>query len=189
MNELKLPQSPSERQHAHERLITQFFSKTDLLLPPPSMIKEDFLSHLITEYKENTNLPSKFNTKYGLITNPVSYLKSAKSETWELEGVMHFYFNYWFLKRSKELKEKTKTSRHGCGLDYGIISSTSPVLRDGQIWFDIKLEVGPFIDWDDYLGALPSVYSNLQDTVLRILEHPDLLDCILKEREREEIDT
>ena len=57
--------------------------------------------------------------------------------------------------------------------------------KNDKIWFDIKLEVGPFEDWEDYFGAMGGVYSNLQDTVLRCMEHPDLLEGMLREKYRE----
>ena len=123
MNKLILPETLPEKKQAHERLISQLFSNTDLLLPPPLIGKEKFLSRLIIEYKRNKNLPSKLESKYGKITNPVDYLLSVKNEPWEMEGVMDFYFNHWFVRRSKEIKKKTKTKRRGCGLEYGITSS------------------------------------------------------------------
>ena len=189
MNDLILPESDAERQQAHERLISQLFSKTDLLLPSPSLSKEEFLAHLIYEYHKNTNLPSKFKCKYGWITNPVAYLESVKDEPWEMQGVMDFYFNHWFLRRSKELREKTKVIRKGIDLDYEINSRVSYLRREGQIWFDIRLEVGPFVDWDDYLENNAGVYCNLQDTVIRCLEHPDFVENILKEKKKEEMST
>ena len=66
------------------------------------------------------------------------------------------------------------------GMNYGVISELRHLRREEQIWLEIKLEIGPFLDWADFYGALEGVKANLQHTVEDSLESRELLEIMRK---------
>ena len=176
-----------------------------LYLPKAIEDKEEFLDKVIDRCEEK-GFTKKFQCKWGWVKRPIEFLESMKEEEWEIEGVKEFYKFYKSKKgiRSKKVKEMYKAlnlpSRkevweigkeierelNEYGKKWKIESYLIEIVYWASSGYEIKIGIGPFVEWFEWKGSKEELTEYLKGLVKECLNYPEELKEMWEEMEEAE---
>ena len=71
-------------------------------------------------------------------------------------------------------------------IPYGITIWNAFLRREGTLWLDLKLEIGPFSELEDFYEVMEEIKDNLQSVIEDSLESRVLLETFRKKKEEKE---
>lgn len=188
MSELHLPIKGLKRKQAYERIIAQIMDKIKLNFPKEIEEKEQFLDKVIDRCEER-GFTKKFKCRWGWVKRPIEFLESMKEEEWEIEGVKEFYKFYKSKKgiRSKKVKEMYKALKlpsrkkvweigkeierelNEYGKKWNIESYLIEIVYWASSGYEIKIGIGPFVEWFGWKGSKEELTEYLKGLVKECL--------------------
>lgn len=201
-----MPGKSTKKQQAYERIIAQMMDKTKLGFPGAIKDKEEFLEAVIKRCRK-TGFEKKFKCKWGWVKKPIEFLENIKEEEWTIEGVKEFYMFYksrratrqkhskmrveeWIKplnlpskKKVWEIGKEIERELNEYGKKWNIESYLIEIVYWASSGYEIKIGIGPFVEWFRWKGSKEGLTEYLKELVKECLNYPEELEEMWEEIE------